>query len=86
MRENLRMGWEDLFSHEVVKDHQMGSIIQVELPPAHIRKILSSVQTEIERKQVDLITIFSKYQAFNALDKNTFTALLGEISPSVTTH
>jgi calcium-dependent protein kinase len=86
VRESLRMNWEEVFNHEIIKNHKVGSILQMEPPPAHIRHILSSLQREVELKQVDLIQIFARYQHCSALDKKTFTALIREISPAITTN
>ena len=44
------------------------------------------MQLEVDRKKIDLLKIFQKYEQFQVLTNNDFFALLYEISPSITTH
>lgn len=44
------------------------------------------MQLEVDRKRIDLVKIFQKYEQFHVLSNNDFFALLHEISPSITTY
>ena len=68
-----------------MKDKTGGEAVQKRQMSEQVQKILSRIQFEVTRKNIDLLGIFRKYEQFQSLSKNQFLAMLFEISPAITT-
>ena len=84
--EEKRMSWEELFNHPLIKDKMAGNPVCLNQVKPKLRKLLSMMQREADRKEVDQVKTFKSIEAEEGLDFLNFEKLLRNLNPSITTY
>lgn len=61
------MSWEEVFTHALIKNRIPGEVILTKPVEPKVRLILSKMQDEADRKFIDQIEVFKKYETHDFL-------------------
>ena len=85
IEEHLRMSWEDLFDHPLVKNKAIGIDSPQVKVNDYVKDILVRIQGDVQRRHLNIHELMAPF-LLQSVSKGSLAGLIRQITPSVTSH